>query len=59
VLVAIELIAALYVAFFAWFWSQCQMSISDEMKTDPADEGSNLIPFERGLELNLEKKARA
>jgi hypothetical protein len=48
---ALELIFALYAISFAWFWSLCRLSVhkTNHASTHPTD--SNLIPFERGLEL--------
>jgi len=53
---AVELLGALYIVCFAWFWHLCRTSARREM-TPVGDEESpsNLIPFERGLEMQLRK----
>jgi hypothetical protein len=51
----IELVAALYVISFVWFWSLCRLSIPDKAKSAPMERESNLIPFERGSMLKIQK----
>jgi len=56
---AIELILALYVISFVWFWSLCRVSsASNEDDFTSAGEKSEpkIIPFERGRELQDRKK---
>jgi len=57
---AVELFAALYVVSFAWFWHLCRSSARRELTPARKQESpSNLIPFERGLEMRLRKTPRA
>ncbi len=57
---AVELFAALYVASFAWFWQLCRSSARRELTEVREEERpSNLIPFERGLEMHLRKHPTA
>jgi hypothetical protein len=51
----IELISALYIISFVWFWSLCRLSIPDKTDTHPSEQQSNLIPFERGLQMRKTK----
>lgn len=45
----IELISALYLVSFAWFWSLCRLSVPDGKTTSRGRKReANLIPFERG-----------
>lgn len=48
----VEVISALYLVSFAWFWSLCQLSIPDEPDAAPPQK-SNIIPFERGIALRI------
>jgi hypothetical protein len=60
VLLAVELFFALYIASFAWFWQLCRSSARRELTQVPKDERpSNLIPFERGLQMHLRKNPTA
>jgi hypothetical protein len=53
---AVELFAAMYLISFVWFWSLCRSSARRESTPVREQEsGSNLIPFERGLEMHLRK----
>lgn len=54
-----ELIFALYVISFVWFWSLCQMSIPEKTDSELLASESNLIPFERGVELQLGKMSHS
>jgi len=57
---AVELFAALYVASFAWFWQLCRSSARRELAQVREEERlSNLIPFERGLQMHLRKHPTA
>jgi hypothetical protein len=57
---AVELFAALYVASFAWFWQLCRSSARRELtRVREEERPSNLIPFERGLEMHLRKHPTA
>ncbi|MBB6142771.1 hypothetical protein HNQ77_000709 [Silvibacterium bohemicum] len=54
----VELLAALYLISFVWFWSLC---LTSARKSDPPrqrEDRSNLIPFERGLQMSQRKTAR-
>lgn len=53
---AIELIVALYIIAFVWFWSLCRLSIPDRTEDKHEERESNLIPFERGLQLQVRKR---
>jgi hypothetical protein len=53
--ITIELIAALYLVSFAWFWSLCQLSVPHETKARRLQQQSKLIPFERGIKLKVRK----
>jgi hypothetical protein len=55
----IELVAALYIISFVWFWSLCLLSVPVKQKASDAERKSNLIPFERGVKLNLPKNSGA
>lgn len=49
---AVELIAAVYVVSFAWFWQLCRLSARRELtRVHQEERPSNLIPFERGLRM--------
>ena len=53
---AVEFFAAMYVASFVWFWSLCRSSARRELTPAREQEPrSNLIPFERGVEMHLRK----
>lgn len=52
---AIEVASALYLISFAWFWSLCRISVSEESETEHGSHNANLIPFERGLVLQARK----
>jgi len=57
---AVELFAALYVASFAWFWQLCRLSARRELtRVREEERASNLIPFERGLQMHLRKHPTA
>ena len=57
---AVELIAAVYIVSFAWFWQLCRTSARRELTRNPREERpSNLIPFERGLRGDLRKNPTA
>jgi hypothetical protein len=51
----IELVSALYLVSFAWFWSLCGLAVTDRTKESQRARGSNLIPFERGIKPQLQK----
>lgn len=51
----IEVIAALYIISFAWFWSLCSLSVSDKSRSHTLERKSNLIPFERGQRLQARR----
>ena len=58
--VAVEVIAAIYIASFAWFWQLCRSSARRELTHFREEERpSNLIPFERGVQLHLRKHPTA
>lgn len=49
----VELVAALYVVSFIWFWTLCRSSarrVKSFRSAHPSP--SNLIPFERGQQLH-------
>lgn len=52
----IEILSALYLISFAWFWSICRLSIPRAMQVDQKRRKSNLIPFERGANLPARRK---
>ncbi len=53
---AVELFAAIYIASFVWFWSLCRSSARRELTpVHEPEPQSNLIPFERGMEMHLRK----
>jgi hypothetical protein len=55
---AAELFTALYVVSFVWFWLLCRSSARRDLTPQPEQETpSNLIPFERGVELHLRKNS--
>jgi len=57
---AVELIVAVYIVSFAWFWQLCRSSARRELTQVHEEESpSNLIPFERGLQLHLRKHPTA
>lgn len=47
-LLAIEILAALYVLSFLWLWWVARKSVHRNAKEQPPGQESNLIPFERG-----------
>jgi hypothetical protein len=51
----IELVSALYLVSFAWFWSLCRLAVTDRTKRSHRARGANLIPFERGIKPELRK----
>ena len=53
---AIELILALYVISFVWFWRLCRVSSPEEENASRDEHASNVIPFERGLDLQERKR---
>jgi len=57
---AVELFAVVYIVSFAWFWQLCRTSARRELTRVPKEERpSNLIPFERGLQMHLPKNPSA
>jgi hypothetical protein len=57
---AVELFAAMYLVSFAWFWSLCRSSARrDFTPARDQEPRSNLIPFERGMEMHLRKGTTA
>lgn len=56
---AIELILALYIISFVWFWSLCQLSTPEKTESTHSEQESNLIPFERGIQLHMRKTTGA
>jgi hypothetical protein len=53
---AIELILALYVISFVWFWTLCRISSPEEDSAARNQSRSKVIPFERGLDLQERKR---
>ncbi len=53
---AIELILALYVISFVWFWTLCRVSSPKDEDATHNQSPSNVIPFERGLHLQERKR---
>ena len=53
---AIELILALYVISFVWFWTLCHVSSPKEDDAAHHQSRSKVIPFERGLNLQERKR---
>lgn len=53
---AIELILALYVISFVWFWTLCHVSSPKEDNATQSQTRSKVIPFERGLHLQERKR---
>jgi hypothetical protein len=48
----VELVAALYVVSFVWFWTLCRSSARRARSFSSVQQSpSNLIPFERGQQL--------
>jgi hypothetical protein len=59
-LLILGFVSCLYLACFFWFWLSCQAAIRDAQQHPvPKESTSNLIPFERGLKLRIEKTQRA
>lgn len=56
---AIELILALYIISFVWFWSLCRLSVPEKTESSRPEQESNLIPFERGVQLQVRKTTGA
>lgn len=46
-LLAIEILAALYVVSFLWLWWVARKSVHRKGSAQPTGQESNLIPFER------------
>jgi len=58
--VALEFFAALYMVSFFWFLLLCRAAARRECNALPQNaHPSNLIPFERGLEMHMRKSPRA
>jgi len=59
-LLIVAMVSVSYAICFLWFWLLCRDAIRAS-RQDPAlpKPGSNLIPFERGLKLQLQKTQRA
>jgi hypothetical protein len=58
-LVILASIGCLYLACFLWFRSLCRAAVrSHESSAPGTSQASNLIPFERGLELHPHKTQR-
>jgi len=56
-LLIVSTVATLYLACFLWFRSLCRAAIrSYESSVERCCTTSNLIPFERGLELRVNKQ---
>jgi hypothetical protein len=59
-LLILGFVSCLYLACFFWFWSLCQAAIrAAQQRPDQHESVSNLIPFERGLELRSHNTQRA
>jgi hypothetical protein len=56
VLFALEIVFALYAISFVWFWSLCSLSIPSKHDASDSGSASNIIPFERGLEMQERKR---
>lgn len=54
-LLIVSSIATLYLACFLWFRSLCRAAIRSYESSVKRSQSSNLIPFERGLELPVHK----
>jgi len=52
-------IGSLYLACFLWFRSLCRAAVRSHESFKEDTETSNLIPFERGLALRVDKTQRA
>lgn len=53
---AIELILALYVISFAWFWMLCRLTVTKIEEPPLPESEAKVIPFERGLTLKDSRK---
>jgi hypothetical protein len=40
---------------FAWFWSLCRLSSLSKPETNRLKREANLVPFERGIKLGVQK----
>jgi hypothetical protein len=58
-LLILSSIGSLYFACFLWFRSLCRSAIRSHASSVEQPQASNLIPFERGLELRVHKTQRA
>jgi hypothetical protein len=58
-LLVLALVAGLYLACFFWFRSLCRAAIRSHGDLTQQETASNLIPFERGLALRVQKTQRA
>jgi hypothetical protein len=56
----LELLAALYIMSFVCFWCLCRAATRSDLTPRRKNSApSNLIPFERGVQVNLRKTARS
>jgi hypothetical protein len=56
-LLILSLVSGLYLICFLWFWSLCNNAIHTARQNAVLHEPvSNLIPFERGLELRQKER---
>jgi hypothetical protein len=58
-LMVLASIGSFYLACFLWFRSLCRAALRSHESTAENVQASNLIPFERGLELRVHKTQRA
>jgi hypothetical protein len=58
-LLIVSSIGSLYFVCFLWFRSLCRAAIRSHELSAELTGTSNLIPFERGLELRVHKTQRA
>jgi hypothetical protein len=58
-LLILSSVATLYFVCFLWFRSLCRAAIRFHELSTQRSRTSNLIPFERGLELRVDKTQRA
>jgi hypothetical protein len=58
-LLLLSSVGSFYFACFLWFRSLCRAAIQSHESAMALTRTSNLIPFERGLELRIDKAQRA
>jgi len=58
-LLVLSSVVMLYFACFLWFRSLCRAAIRSHESSIKQMQTSNLIPFERGMKLQVHKTSRA